>query len=54
MCIRDRAEGTKQHAGAVLVDARVVDRHVPDVLGDQTEYAADKEYPDPVSYTHLA
>lgn len=44
----DGAEGTKQHAGAVLVDARVVDRHVPDVLGDQAEYAADKEYPEQV------
>ena len=33
----DGAEGAKQHAGAVLIDARVVDRHVPDVLGDQAE-----------------
>lgn len=49
----DGAEGAKQHAGAVLVDARVVDRHVPDVLGDQAEYAADKEYPEQVEVVEL-
>ena len=49
----DGAEGAKQHAGAVLVDAGVVDRHVPDVLGDQAEYAADKEYPEQVEVVEL-
>ena len=49
----DGAERAKQHAGAVLVDARVVDRHVPDVLGDQAEYAADKEHPEQVEVVEL-
>ena len=49
----DGAEGAKQHAGAVLIDARVVDRHVPDVLGDQAEYAADKEHPEQVEVVEL-
>ena len=44
----DGAEGAKQHAGAVLVDARVIDRHMPNVLQDEAQHAADKEYPEQV------
>ena len=49
----DGAEGAKQHAGAVLIDARVVDRHVPDVLQDKSQYAADEEYPEQVEVVEL-
>ena len=49
----DGAEGAKQHAGAILVHARVVDGHVPDVLGDQAQNAADEEYPEQVEVVEL-
>ena len=49
----DGAKGAKEHAGAILVDAGVVDRHVPDVLGDQAEYAADEEYPEQIEVVEL-
>lgn len=49
----DGAEGAKQHTGAVLVDTRIVDGHMPDILQDQAEHAADKEYPEQVEVVEL-